>query len=61
MSQFIAEGVRDFASTTSQLVAKQYKSVAQLLKDKSEQRRAKAVEVLADAWDSLADNTSRHS
>ena len=59
--QFISEGLRDFASTTSQLVAEQYKSVAALLKDKSEQRRAKAVGVLAEAWESLSDNTSKHS
>lgn len=55
--QFIAEEVRDFASSTSALVGGQYRKVAELLTGK-DIRTAKMVGLLADAWQSLSDKHS---
>lgn len=52
--------MQDFASSTSSLVAEQYKAVAEVLTGK-DARTAKAVSVLGEAWESLAGNASKHS
>ena len=59
-AQFVAEEVRDFAREASGLVAGQYSKVSDLLMSR-DALTGKAVKILADAWQSLADDANKHS